>query len=109
MIARFWRGVTQAKDYRAYLEYMTGTGVQEILKIKGNQGIYLLHRVDDDEAEFVFISFWDSYDSIRKFAGPDVEIPVYYPEDRKYLLTLESKARHYELAKFDTAKREGAG
>jgi heme-degrading monooxygenase HmoA len=108
MIARFWRGVTQAKDYQAYLDYLNRTGVHEILKFEGNQGIHLLHRVNGEEAEFLFISFWDSYDSIRKFAGPDVDIPVYYPDDRKYLRTLEPKVLHFELAKFDVPRGEAA-
>ena len=108
MIARLWRGVTSAQNAGAYLEYMNKTGVHEILNVEGNQGIHLLHRVNGDEAEFLFISFWDSFDSIRKFSGPDVEIPVYYPEDRKYLLKLEPRVAHFELAKFDAPARSGA-
>jgi hypothetical protein len=108
MIARHWRGVTSAHNADAYLEYLKKTGVNEILKIEGNQGVHLLHRVSGDEAEFLFISFWDSYDSIRKFAGPNVEIPVYYPEDRKFVLRLEDRVAHYELAKFDAPAERGA-
>ena len=109
MIARFWRGVTRAKDGGAYLDYLTKTGVHEILKIEGNRGIHLLHRANGDETEFLFLSFWDSFDAIKRFAGPNVEIPVYYPEDRAFLLALEPKVTHYELARFDAAAAAGAG
>ena len=108
MIARYWRGVTSAENADVYLDYLNRTGVNDILKVEGNQGIHLLHRVNGDEAEFLFISFWDSLDSIRKFAGPNEEIPVYYPEDRKYLLKLESRVTHYELAQFDAPIGRGA-
>jgi heme-degrading monooxygenase HmoA len=108
MIARYWRGVTTAENSKPYLDYLTKTGVHEILQVEGNQGIHLLHRINGDEAEFLFISYWDSYDSIRKFAGPDEEVAVYYPEDRKYLRTLESKVTHYECEKFDVPKRASA-
>jgi len=109
MIARFWRGVTKAKDANAYLEYLTQTGVNDILKTEGNRGIHLLHRVNGDEAEFLFISLWDSLDSIRHFAGPHVEVAVYYPEDRAYLLELTPKVIHYEVEKFDVPQKSGAG
>jgi hypothetical protein len=43
------------------------------------------------------ISLWDSWDAIKKFAGPDYEKAVYYPEDRKFLLELEAHVTHYEV------------
>lgn len=109
MIARLWHGITQAKDHQAYLDYLHQTGVPEILKIEGNRGIHLLHRRASEDAEFLFISFWDSYDSIRKYAGPNAEIAVYYPEDRKYLRALEPGVAHFEMESFEASKGEAAG
>lgn len=109
MIARFWRGVTKAKDHHAYLEYLNKTGVHDILKTQGNRGIHLLHRVNGNEAEFLFISLWDSLDAIRNFAGPHEEIAVYYPQDRAFLLELTPKVIYYELEKFEVPKGAGAG
>ena len=109
MIARLWRGVTRAKDHETYLDYLKRTGVPEILKTAGNLGIHLLHRVDGDQAEFLFISFWDSFEAIRRFAGADAETAVYYPEDRTYLLELTPKVIHYEMEKFHVASAAGAG
>ena len=43
---------------------------------------------------------WDGYDAIRAFAGPDVEDVVYYPEDRRYLLAMPPRVRHYEVHAF---------
>lgn len=109
MIARLWRGVTKARDANAYLQYLHRTGVKDILKTEGNRGIHLLHRVNGDEAEFLFISLWDSLEAIRNFAGPHVEVAVYYPEDRAYLRELTPKVIHYELEKFEAPKSAGAG
>jgi heme-degrading monooxygenase HmoA len=100
MIARFWRGVTRPKDHQAYLDYLKRTGVPEILNITGNRGIQLLHRADGAQAEFLFISFWDSFDAIRKFAGSNADTAVYYPEDRAYLLELSPNVIHYEVEEF---------
>jgi len=63
----------------------------------GNRGVEVLRRTVGDETHFVFISFWDSMDAIRAFAGDDVERARYYPEDRDYLLELEPGVTHYEV------------
>jgi len=109
MIARFWRGATRAADRDTYLEYLHRTGVADILKLEGNRGIRLLHRLAGDQAEFLFVSFWDSLDAIHAFAGPDIQSAVYYPEDRKYLLELTPEVVHYEMETFDALHRHRAG
>jgi hypothetical protein len=40
---------------------------------------------------------WDSIEAIKKFAGPNIEKAVYYPEDVKYLLELEPHVKHFEV------------
>ena len=109
MIARYWRGVTKAQDHGAYLEYLRRTGVADIRKLDGNLGVHLLHRKNGDQAEFLFISLWDSFDSIRSFSGPRVETAVYYPEDRKFLLELTPEVIHYEAETFGMPRSAKAG
>lgn len=96
MIARLWRGVTPETKAEAYLEYLRGTGVRECLATPGNRGVFVLRRRKDRNAEFLFISLWESMDAIQAFAGPDVEKAVYYPEDAEYLLEMEPSVAHYE-------------
>ena len=57
----------------------------------------VLQRVIDGRAEFVLISLWDSLEAVRRFAGPDVEKAVFYPEDKDFLVELESKVSHYQV------------
>lgn len=97
MIARQWIGETLAADAEAYLNYLEETGVKECKTVKGNLGVWLLRRLYDGKAQFVFISLWDSFESIKAFAGPDYEKAVYYPEDRKFLLRLDPAVTHYEV------------
>jgi heme-degrading monooxygenase HmoA len=59
--------------------------------------VYALRRVDGDRAHFLLISLWDSMDAIRKFAGPEPEKAVYYPEDKDFLLEFEPNVTHYEV------------
>src|SRR5437879_7068317 len=97
MIARIWRGETRADRADAYTAYLEKTGATECRETPGNRGVRVLRRLASDRAQFVFISFWDNWDSIRAFAGSDVEAAHYYPEDKDFLLYLEPQVQHYEV------------
>jgi len=97
MIARIWRGVTLDSNSDKYLDYLTRTGVRDCRATSGNRGVWVLRKVADGRAEFLFISLWESFDAIRKFAGPEIEKAVYYPEDKKFLLGLDANVAHYEV------------
>jgi heme-degrading monooxygenase HmoA len=97
MIARMWRGRTRATDAGAYHELLARTGIKDCSATPGNRGVQVFRRVEGDEAEFLFVSLWDSYEAIERFAGPNRETAVYYPEDRKYLLALDPAVVHYEV------------
>lgn len=97
MIARVWRGRTRAARADVYYDYLVKTGAEECRQVDGNAGVEILRRVDGDTAEFVFVSYWQSMDDVRRFAGPEMERAVYYPEDRTYLLELEPHVLHYEV------------
>ncbi len=43
------------------------------------------------------MSLWDSRDSIRAFAGDDIELARYYPEDDEFLIDRELKVKHYDV------------
>lgn len=99
MIARLWRGAVRAGRGDAYASYLDRTGVRECRATPGNQGVWVLRRDLPDQTEFLFISLWESYDAIERFAGADVERAHYYPEDRDYLLSLEPRVSHYEVSR----------
>ncbi len=97
MIARIWRGVTREADKDTYFEYLQKTGLKEYASIPGNQGVWVLRRVDDGKSEFTLISLWDSWDAITAFAGPDPEKAVFYSEDENFLLERGPRVIHYEV------------
>jgi hypothetical protein len=98
MIARVWRGMTRLRDAAEYDAFLQARGFADYQATPGNEGAILLKRLSDETAEFVRISFWTDLDSIRRFAGPDSEKAVYYPEDERFLLGKEPRVTHYELA-----------
>jgi heme-degrading monooxygenase HmoA len=97
VIARIWHGVTSAANADVYADYLERTGASECRATPGNRGVYVLRRIKQDRAEFTFISLWDSFDAIRRFAGEDYEKARYYPEDRDFLTELEPFVDHFEV------------
>ena len=91
MIARVWRGV--AKDAGAYLRHLEGNVVPVLKKIAGYRDYRVLRR----EQEILVMTFWDSMDSVRAFAGADPDKAVVEPEARAVLVEFDDFVRHYEV------------
>jgi hypothetical protein len=56
----------------------------------GNQGAYALRRVEDSTAHFLMVTFWDSEEAIRAFAGNDISVAKYHDFDKDFLLEMEA-------------------
>lgn len=97
MIARIWHGETPPEKADEYLDYLTRTGVSDYRATEGNRGAYVLRRVEDGRAHFLTVSFWDSMEKVKAFAGPDPDVARYYPEDEGFLLEFEPTVAHYEV------------
>ncbi len=98
MIARIWHGVTPLEKAEEYVAYLNRTGMPDYRATQGNLGAYLLMRREGNQAHFLTLTFWDSEESIRRFAGEDIEKARYYPEDAEFLLEMEPQVTHYEVA-----------
>jgi heme-degrading monooxygenase HmoA len=96
MIARIWRGWTSSADADEYLAYVERTGLAAYRATPGNLGAWVLRRPDGDRTEFVTLSFWDSLDAVKAFAGEDVSKAVFYPEDDRFLVAREISVTHFE-------------
>ncbi len=97
MIARMWHGVTPSSKAEQYLAYLHKTGIPDYRATEGNQGVYVLRRIEGDRAHFLLLTLWESLDAIQRFAGSDFEKARYYPEDDEYLLEREPTVTHYEV------------
>lgn len=97
MIARTWHGVVPESKGDAYFEYLKKTGLPGYQNTPGNRGVYIFRRTESGETHFLLLTLWEDWESIRRFAGDDVEKAYYYPEDEQYLLELEPYVTHYEV------------
>ena len=50
-----------------------------------------------EQGEFMVISYWDSIDAIKGYAGADYTRVHDLPRDKDFLIDQEKLARHFEL------------
>ena len=86
MIARLWHGRVRHGQADAYAAFLAERAIPDYRGIPGNLGVRILRRDAEDAVHFVTLSFWESEDAIRAFAGDDVLKAKYYPEDAAFLL-----------------------
>jgi heme-degrading monooxygenase HmoA len=97
MIARTWHGRVPADRAEDYHQFLLRTGVPDYRATPGNLGVLVLRRLEDGIEHFLLVSFWQSLEHIKAFAGPDPERARYYPEDQSFLLEFEPTVTHYEV------------
>ncbi|NWF62301.1 MAG: antibiotic biosynthesis monooxygenase [Fischerella sp.] len=96
-IARIWHGRTLTSKADEYYAYLKEVGIKKIVSIPGNLGVQVFRRTNGNITEFTVISYWESRDAIREFAGNDIEKARYLPRDREYLLELEPNVKHFQV------------
>jgi heme-degrading monooxygenase HmoA len=99
MISRIWHGYTtlgNADAYEALLKEEVFVGILN-RNISGYKGIQLLRRQIPNETEFITIMWFDSLDSVKKFAGADYENAVVPEKARMILSRYDKTSQHYDV------------
>lgn len=97
MIVRMWHGRVPASKAGAYREFLNMRAIPDYQSVNGNISVHILERSEGDITHFITLTFWKDIESIKAFAGEDVEVAKYYPEDQDFLLEFEPKVVHYEV------------
>lgn len=97
MIVRMWHGRVPTEKAGRYREFLNRRAIPDYRSVPGNVSVHVLERAEGDVTHFVTMTIWESLDAIRGFAGADVEVAKYYPEDRDFLLEFEPNVVHYEV------------
>jgi hypothetical protein len=100
MIARVWRGWALPDGAAAYERYFGETLGPELRAIPGFvRGQLLVHRpADGGEVELSTISWFESMDAVRGFAGDTCDRAVVSDHARSLLTRFDETVRHLELA-----------
>ena len=54
-----------------------------------------MRDLGDGRTEVVTLSFWESMDAVRRFAGEDASRAVFYREDDDFLMDRETRVTHF--------------
>ena len=97
MIVRMWHGRVPTSKAGAYREFVNARAIPDYQSVEGNISVQILERQEGDVTHFVTLTFWKDLESIKAFAGEQVETAKYYPEDKDFLLEFEPTVVHYEV------------
>jgi heme-degrading monooxygenase HmoA len=97
MIVRMWHGRVPTERAEAYSAFTNARAIPDYRSVQGNLSVHVLQRREGEITHFITLTFWDSLESIKGFAGQDVETAKYYPEDKEFLLEFEPTVVHYEV------------
>jgi heme-degrading monooxygenase HmoA len=92
-----WHGRVPREKASSYRQFLNERAVPDYRSVPGNLSVHILERQDGAVTHFVTLTFWRDMNAIRGFAGDDVEVAKYYPEDRDFLLEFEPSVVHYEV------------
>jgi heme-degrading monooxygenase HmoA len=99
VVARIWRGRVKTSRADEYAAYLYENGPVKIRKIARNLGAEMLRRPEGDTTEFIVISWWPDRESIKAFAGADIEKAHFLPRDREFLIDPDEYVRHYDVTR----------
>jgi heme-degrading monooxygenase HmoA len=97
VIARVWKGWTKTGDADEYEKLLKEVVYPGLKTLSGYIDGYILRDDGKDDTEFVTVNLFESLDAVKKFAGPDYDVPVFEPEARRLLSRVEPIARHYNV------------
>jgi heme-degrading monooxygenase HmoA len=97
MIARHWRGLVKRERADAYVEHLQSQTLPQLVQLAGFHDAKVLRRELPQGVEFLVVTIWESLDSIRAFAGTDVETAVVPPAARDMMIEYDRRARHYDV------------
>jgi len=92
-----WHGRVPTSKTEAYREFLNSRAIPDYQSVNGNISVHILERTEGEVTHFITLTFWKDMESVKAFAGEEVEIAKYYPEDKNFLLEFEPTVVHYEV------------
>lgn len=103
MIARLWTARAPQANAAPYAAHLRDAVLPALKEIPGYHGATLLERSAGNDVEIMVITWWESLDDIRAFAGDDPERAVVAGAAQALLERFDLHVRHFEVALQDRA------
>ena len=100
-ITRHWMGNSTRANLPNYVDHFSRHVLPQLRQIPGYLGATLSVRNTEEESEILVATSWESMESIRKFAGNDVDAARVTDEAAAVLRKFERRVVHYEVVLSD--------
>ena len=97
MIARLWSARSTPDNAPAYAAHLRTHVLPALHSIAGYAGSMLLERKVADAIEILVITYWESMEAVRAFAGSDAETAVVADAAAAILTGFDDRVRHYDV------------
>ena len=105
MLVRHFTATVTRADAPKYYTFFRNTLTPELERIPGHRGALVLSRDDGGEpVELVVLTFWESEESIRRFAGDTPNRAVVEPEARAILESFDENIGQF-VVEVDTLQQ----
>ena len=75
MIVRMWHGRVKTEKAAAYRAFLNERAIPDYRSVAGNISVHILERQEGEITHFITMTFWESMEAIRGFAGEEVGKP----------------------------------
>jgi heme-degrading monooxygenase HmoA len=96
-IARIWHGATPVGMTDEYVSLAKSNCVANCTSTPGNLGVTFFHQTEGGVTRHTFISYWQDFDAVKRFAGEDYQKAKFFPGEEHYLLESDEVVEHREL------------
>lgn len=97
-VVRVWTARILTSDRAEYLRVVESTGMKAHAGTPGHIRSWVMSRdLDAGYTEIMTASLWENREAIEGFAGYDIDRPVSYLEETRYLIESAPWASHYQV------------
>ena len=97
MYLREWKCLCPKSNLDGFISYLRQTGVKDTQTIGGCLNYQILKRPFENQIEVTFMTYWESFKSMKEYTGDNLHKAVLYPEDEKYQITPDVEVKIYEV------------
>jgi GNAT superfamily N-acetyltransferase/heme-degrading monooxygenase HmoA len=98
MIVRVWRGSATKANTAGYLQHAATRVFPDLRRLPGHRGALVLTRQQGASEEIQVLTFWESIEDIRAFAGVALDVAVVEPEAQAILSDYDRGVAHHHIA-----------
>ncbi len=97
MIARQWTCLCPRERRAGFLRHLERTGVAETAALPGCLGHQVLEREEPGGVRICLITYWESMEAVRAYAGEEPEQARLYEGDEAFGIEPETRALHWRV------------